>query len=386
MASDPTLDFLARLDDPTQWVVVKNVPVFRPHKRTVKQADGTDQTVEVTEADMPRIAAKYQRLEKEFGVIPRMTLGHTLLDPQTPERKQPPIVGYGRNLRVGTFGPAKAVAVLADCYYRRDCWEEAKEYPYRSAEYYSNSKEITGIALLKRDPQLDMGMVTYRRGESPYYLYMGDDAKMDDKANPAGEGSPVDPPDAAQEKLTPEEEKMADKFMRHYSRKFPAMQQFMAAPAPACPSGTNGGPPAPGRQDMGRQDSPVLNARVQALENQLRETQSQYVRAECERELERLESTGYQLDKAQEAAAMLPMTPEQRSARLKYIQQFYRQAPVGNSFLPVPVFADGRPNAQGKATFSDAEADKAIHYMAMHPDLCGDDFDAALVAVRAGNK
>src|SRR5207302_1457650 len=52
----------------------------------------------------------------------------------------------------------------------RDKLAVAKNRPFRSAEYYPSTKTIRGIALLVRDPYLDMGIVTYV-GETVPYLY-----------------------------------------------------------------------------------------------------------------------------------------------------------------------------------------------------------------------
>ena len=157
---DATIEFLRRLDDDKNWVIVRNVPIFRPHVR--KDKDGKVK-YKVTDDDMHDISRVAKNREKQSGVVGTITLGHKLVDPQASEQRQPRVVGYLRHYRDGTFGPQKVPCVLVDLYYKPEDWDEARKYPYRSAEYYPLRKEITGVALLIRDPELDLGMVAYER-------------------------------------------------------------------------------------------------------------------------------------------------------------------------------------------------------------------------------
>ena len=380
--ADPTLDFLRRLEDSSQWVIVKAVPIFKEHER--KGRDGKV-LYQVGPADLDKIVQRYKRLEAEYGVIPRITIGHIHLHPEASEASQPEVVGYARNLRVGTFGPGKTKAVLADHYYRKDAWERARKFPYRSAEYYPSNHEISGVALLVRDPQLDLGMVAYER-DHPRFSYAMENSQMDPTQAPAPDG------------LSPEETQLCEKLMRYMSSKFPGLQQLMAPPAPApvaapapapapaapaFPSATNGGPPAPKEEkdgppeQSGRAVDPV---QYQRLESDFRALQQQYVRAECQRELERLSEEGFQLDIGQEVSVMVPLTAQQRSERLGYIRRYYRQAPVGRGFLPVPVFAGERSGGSAPALPDEATSDKVIHYMKVH----NVEWDVAEAAVKAG--
>lgn len=368
-ATDPTRDFLRQLDDASQWVIVRNVPIFAAHTR--KDAKGKE--YRVGRSELEKTVQTYQRMEREYGVVPRITLGHIRLDPNAPETSQPKIVGYGRNLKLGTFGPGKKEALLADCYFRKADYPQVKQYPYRSAEYYPNSHEITGIALLVRDPQLDLGMVAYRRGDEPCFRYVMENA-MDPTATPNASD------------LSPEETQLAEKLMRYMCSKMPGMAQMMApapvpapapAPAPALPSATNGGPPKP-KED----DKPDLNAHsvdpvhYQRLQDEVRTLQQQYLRAECGRVVERLAEEGYQLDVKQETETLIPLTPEQRTARVGYIRQYYRQAPIARSFIDVPVFAG---LGDGKDSLDEKTTERIFQYQRDHN--C--DWDTAEAAIRA---
>lgn len=169
--SDPTLDFLLTFEDASNWVIVENVPICTPHERTVKQADGSEQHIVVTEEDLPDIADQLNAREVQYGVPAVVTIGHRQqTDPAFPEKNQPDIVGYARHHHVAPFGPTGIPAVMGTVYYKRSDWNEAKKYPFRSMDFYPNTKKVTGIALLKRDPYLPMGMVTYAADgqEVPY--------------------------------------------------------------------------------------------------------------------------------------------------------------------------------------------------------------------------
>lgn len=166
MAGDATLDFLARLNDPAQWVIVRDVPIFRPHTR--RNQDGSVKYT-VSEHDIENIAITGAAKERENGVAGIITLGHRLVDPRAPEPQQPRVVGYLRNMRPGRFGPEQVPCDLVDAYYKRDDWDEARKYPFRSAEYYPAKREITGVALLVRDPELELGVVSYAAPETAYY-------------------------------------------------------------------------------------------------------------------------------------------------------------------------------------------------------------------------
>lgn len=181
--TDPTLRILATLDDPDRYTRERGVPVFVPHKRSdpvldddgepVLDDDGNpvENEIEVTIEDLEEIAESINHKVEEYGTPVRITRGHVVLprkgEPAPSEDKQPPIWGWGKNARVGTWGPKKKVGLLIDQYIRNEHHEEAMGYPFRSGEYYPSTNEITGVALLRRDPELDMGLVTYARRGTP---------------------------------------------------------------------------------------------------------------------------------------------------------------------------------------------------------------------------
>jgi hypothetical protein len=168
-ASDPISASLARLDDPDLWEVESAVPVFVPHVRD--EADGSIR-YEVTPDDIGVIAAETEWRAKA-GTIPVQTLGHRNPDPDADETNQPPVVGFGRNFRVGTWDGKPAV--VCDLFTRKDFWDEAKQYPYRSVEYRHKARLITGVPRLKREPYLDVGTLVYAGHSDTFHYAMPPD-------------------------------------------------------------------------------------------------------------------------------------------------------------------------------------------------------------------
>ncbi len=116
-------------------------------------------------------------LQAYDGVPTRIVDGHIHTDPNIPEAKQPALLGFALNPRVGAFGPTQTPCVMVDTHIRRDKLAIARDRPFRSAEYYPSTKTIRGLALLVRDPYLDMGIVTYA-GEATYF-YSGENFMSD---------------------------------------------------------------------------------------------------------------------------------------------------------------------------------------------------------------
>jgi len=158
---DATADFQRKLNDPQRWIIKQGVPLFKAHERT---DPATGQLIKVDLPKLYRIASNMQRLERRDGVPVRTTLGHT--EPEKPETQQPPVAAYYKNARVQPFGPKGEPAIVADEWLDPQYAPVRKNYPYRSAEYYDDAEQITGVALLTRDPYLDLGVVAYERGDS----------------------------------------------------------------------------------------------------------------------------------------------------------------------------------------------------------------------------
>ena len=383
--ADPTLASIALLDDPSKWHVVPGVPVFKPHKRW-KRFDDTGKPLaepvllyEVTEKDLPEIAANVQALEREAGVASRMTIGHTAT--WVPETEQPPLVGLARNYRHGTFGPKSQPAILADLYYRKEDWNEAKKYPFRSVEYYHRRKEIRGLALLLKDPELDLGMTLYQQqqnyaGQEPCYYYCSGADAMPDSTQVA-EGIPV------QNYAGGIKPKFLQKLKAHLSHAYPHFDAMhknyegTAAPAagpaagPGTPGSTNVAPPKPlnpapapaepdkeaqlmsADNEQARREREDAVIRVKRLEEELAAMKEQFKKqdyarqeAECVGIVQRLQAERYQIKDPQKMVAkMTAMTPEQRTEYLEEIAQHYHRVPGNDGFIPTGA-VPGTPGAK----------------------------------------
>jgi hypothetical protein len=158
---DATLEFLEKLNDPSRWVIRPGVPIFKAHERT---DPATGQLIQVDLAKLHRIAANINNAEAAGGPI-SLSIGHT--SPDKKEAEQPPIGGYYRNARVQPFGPKQEPAVVVDEWLDPQYAPVRKNFPYRSAEYYDDTESITKVALLTRDPYLDLGVVAYAHGNEP---------------------------------------------------------------------------------------------------------------------------------------------------------------------------------------------------------------------------
>lgn len=378
--ADATLQFLNSLDDPTQWVVRKDVPVFGPHKRPA-QKDGSGKVIRpesvVDEARLERIAANVQRLEKERGVLPRITLGHIRLGKDVPEKDQPPVVGFARNTRVGTFGPRQTPCLLVDEYLRKEHASEAGTYPYRSAEFYPTTDEITGVAKLRRDPQLDLGVTFYDRDDSEAYHYamgaMGMGGMGDD---PMG-GDPTQPPQANPGSTSNPEELMYEQFCQMMDR-YMSEKGLAGAGAgagqtpPGTPPPAAGARPQGGMVPMSRDSEEALQYRRQlvAVEQELEQLkkdrdglQLQYARAEADRILVKLEADNYVFrDRERELERFARLDPEARAERELEIRQNWQPAPVGGDRLR-PIDQSGSKTSN----FTQRDLEHAEQFMREHP-------------------
>lgn len=197
---DATAEFYSTLQDPTRWIIKQGVPIFKAHQRT---DPNTGKLIKVDLPKLYRIASNMSKMERDGGIPIRMTLGHT--EPGKPETHQPPVGGYYRNPRVQQFGPKGEPAVVVDEWLDPQYAQNRKNYPYRSAEYYDDSEQITGVALLTRDPYLELGVVAYTKGDagavhyrrttSPvsYHYLMTDSPTRAAAVNPANPQQPVPP-------------------------------------------------------------------------------------------------------------------------------------------------------------------------------------------------
>jgi hypothetical protein len=435
--ADPTLEFLQAFDDPSKWVIKRNVPIFKPH---VKRDKDGNFLYEVTEADLPEILANLQAAKQNLRVVPKVTLGHVHLQKDWPEQQQAPIVGYVPEARVGRFGANPAI--LGDIYVRKEDDAKVKGYPFRSADYYPQTKEITGVAMLIRDPELDLGMVSLHRDKGPCYQYaLENDAMPDPTEKPT---MPV---------AGPEDEQHYANFCKYMAGKHPKLAQLMgAAMGPtngAMPGQAAGGKPAPDEEARYAQMAKTLRAKnprlaqlmepeedvnidindpnkpdqdlrgknqegqasaigaklgpdpersaesraasrhqdqrtispeqYHRLEQTVAQMQLEVVREKYRGSLVQLQAVGYEFDIDREIARM-PGTPEGRTERVQDIKLYHKQAPVDPvqyAMLNVPVFVGESTTAQASDKVKKARDEKVMQYLRTHPGSTVDVAEAA---------
>jgi hypothetical protein len=308
-SADPTMQLVDSLkrSSPKEWgKIIDGMPIFIAHKwyeRTLKDGQKEARTIlpgeaepdpangwkfvyEVTEDDLEETCEAVNKLFDNHAKPMKLLLGHT--KPGQPQEAQPDLVGYGTNARMGSYGPKKIKAVVAKSFFRKGYEHVPAEYPERSPEFKPSTKTITGIAMLKTDPRLPMGMLPYAETDDTVFYGVGfmadNDQKHDDKpaapaavpphvppahpapaaaapatppaapaapTAPAAPASPAAPAAPQPAPLSPEECQYADRLMAHLQQNNPAMkylceqyQKYASAAAAAAPAATNGTTPA----------------------------------------------------------------------------------------------------------------------------------------------
>lgn len=186
----------------------------------------------------------------------------------------------------------------------------------------------------------------------------------------------VDMPDA--DALTPEEERTAERYMKHYMRRYPKMAQF----ATDAPPGGGGMPPGMGMPGpngdapMQPDQPPASYSRISDLpyDQQVRqmarerdEAVLRMQRAEIDRDLSELAGAGVEFDDAQEREYLMSLNPKQRMAHLQRMATRYSRAdraPVGGAIVQVAGGSDPRYDGNSQDLHR-----KAMHYMREHPGM-----------------
>lgn len=346
-ANDPTLESLAKLDDPAVYVVRRRVPVFCAHVRRDKSGKVL---YRVTDALLHTIAERCNRLYRERGVPSRITLGHTLPGHNVPEHDQPEIVGWARNWDVGPYGPGGVLANVVDEFILRHRVKDVDSYPYRSVEYYPTRGEVSGVAHLRRDPELDLGIVTgdgrvdyarEQRADGPVYYLLGGSAMADDPTTTVPGSTDHDP----------EFDKKCDGYMDRKYRHLPAMHQAYAATlppdtgdAPAPGGDTPPPPPTPGGSggpdQFSRQQEAARYARIEResadIKRELATLRQERSLAQAQALVVQIQAEGYLLrDPTKEAQRLARISEAERAERLDEIRACYQRDPAAGGFVPV---------------------------------------------------
>jgi hypothetical protein len=332
-----TAGFPQDLEDQTKWKCVRAVPVFKPHVRVLPEfKDPTGKVwpevkIAVTAADLPYIAAETNRA----GPQPA-TVGHRDPRPDYPEALQPKPVGWETNHRTGTFsadGKRQEPCILADLYYRLDEYDASgpHAFPFRSVDYDFQTKRITGLAVLRRRPFLDLGVIPYahRRATTVQYAFESDPST----------GAP-----AMDDQFTPEEEAQYAKICRYMAKKHPRMAAYMDGMGATAPGPTNAAPPAP-------YADPQARAAAEAAARQLLAPLKGVVKFNEDRE----------------AALMAGMGAAAQPAHVQYMMDTYQRVNPTPAAVPVatatPAAAQPK-HADGTPAMTQRQMDMALQYAA----------------------
>ncbi len=385
MPADPTLEFLKDLDNPAKWVCIPNAPVNRPHKRG--KAVYTDQ-------DMTGMANTINNVYKKSGVPVRVTIGHIKQDPNEDETNQPPIVGYAKNAKPGKFGPGEVNGLLVDLYIRRGEEDVLRQHPFRSMEVDPETKRIYGIALLTRDPMLDLGVVTYTKGRWTvvYEFPPGGDKNEErdevapETAEPAKdpaadeevEATETEPPDDGDKAVelddTSGEEAGYQAFVK-------CMQRYIASGGMASMGPMNGGmpvaqaiPPAGESPAAYQRDKPVskeLDTTVADLKAQVAAMRRERDEEAAKRLLDPLKEI-LKFNYAKEAAILASMpSDKERIEHVTYMRENYAELPTARMGGPmIQTYAgqvEGRESGGRQSIFDTPKNyDRIMAYMHKH--------------------
>lgn len=323
--ADPTVEFMAQFDDESKWLIKRRVPIFKPHEGMKKDKSGT---YRVTSDDLPALAKKMHE-RQTLGLPSRLTVGH--VDTEKPETSQPAVIGWWLNPEPGTFGPNNEPCILADSYVKAECADEVKGRPYRSAEYYPLAKEITGVAVLARDPRLDMGTVE---------LYALPDGAV--FCPDIGES------DMPETTTTPEAQPLTFERFTEFMERY---EKSKATPEPAKPKDSEA-------ERMTRDDESVNYARLSAEITELRKAREsdretivkltkERDREQCERMVRTLQAERYEL-KETTAELVDVLSAMNEADRERHVATIRKYAPkgIGNELIEV---YSGKLEEPGKA-------------------------------------
>lgn len=437
--TDPTMDLMNALNraDPSEWgKLIFGMPIFVEHEGwEVTDADGTTKLVVVPYGDDPpangkklytvdraRLEAITREINKNLaiGAKPiKLFIGHS--NPKLPQDQQPVLAGFGRGAYMGTFGPAGRAAIKTDAFFKHGHADAAVEYPERSPEFVPRTNAITGVALLKTDPRLPMGMLAFGDDDTVYYGvgFMADskppfekkkdgdkegagavdptkepakkpDPAADAKPEPAADTedeSPDADADDADEEFGPHEQKFAGRLMKHLEATHPAIKYMCgeykkyadSQAAMVAPSATDGTPPigqpkkpetpTPEEERIAMADTTTTpTPELTALHKRIADLEHDKAVLYAEQETTKLVQMGVKIaDQKKFQARLVAGTPEQRlelitDARVNYARE--DRAPVSGDFLPLN--ADANSTVEGpQRTVDDltpAEVSEIIAY------------------------
>lgn len=378
--------------------VALDVPIFVEHE--VKNPDGSTQ-YRVGKEELEDSA---RRINEAWGSKTPVAfpLGHSKLLKDAagkvtgfaPQAEQPPVAAFG--------GFGAYVAPLGDrlglyqrkVFYRKEHWEQAKECPHRSAEYYWTGKDkgrIPAVALLKTPAELNLGVTLYQGDAGGLALY-GYGAEM--IPGSLSGGDPTKPPDNEDEPMAADKEK----FHRLFAACYPALaaldQQLQQGPqapqvgqppmtAPAAPvqpsappPGPPAGPPQPAAYQGDAAKMAQYEAKVADLEKALAATQQNLATTQQELKLQQYGAELHVLaqkhvfdvgKELKKVAGLDRAAFDLHKAETVALYQLRLETNPDDPTGPMIPVADAVPDARDANAFTGDHLALANQYMVEHP-------------------
>lgn len=309
-ASDPTLDALARLDEPGAFIVRRDVPIFMEHEDT---ATGE----KIGRKRLQELADINNRRTKEDGTPGSIVIGHT------PGRKEEEIihVGYQKNYRVARFGPKKKLGLLCDFYYKPELYSKAKHYPHRSIELWSDGI-IDTVSVLARTPKLDLGLLLPDDGpvQQMQFAHVGNDG-ADLMCYSRGGSRRI------------YQMREDDPIMRLINELMAVLEKAKEQPEVyGMPSGTN--TMVGDLITYSKEDHAKMLAEQAKLQKERDDAVKLYQKQGRQQTLSTLKQEGVLLDVDEELKDTETMNDEAFTKHVDKIKKCYQRSPVGGGFIP----------------------------------------------------
>lgn len=390
--ADPTVATLNRILAGGEHETIPGIPVFDEH-------DEYDEKGKVVrkfdKKKLAAIAEATNAREAQTGDMALSGPGHTI--DGAPETAQPPPWGFYRNFRVGTFGPKKITALLADLVVRKDKKDEALSYPRRSIELWTKDNVIDWVAHLRRTPERDLGLLAYSKDHGvhtpgraqPLYSDATKRRQLAAQLSPSGKLRYAMEANVSDATNTPDNDPdfdrfcaMMDRYMAKHHAKYAAGPGFggspgfvptQVAPAASAPAATT---PIKRDDDAERvqrlqRDAELL--RFSRMEAQLAELNSQVNRRDAEIAVRTLMAEGHDLDVSAELEQFSRLDPAGREARANHIRRYHRKDPTGGGWVQLAADPVGKARETNKE-----ERDRAVSYATRN----GVSYDEALKITR----
>lgn len=404
------------------YVPVEGVPIFDAHDEF--DADG-NLIRRFDTKKLEDICKRSNQRADETGDLSPVGPGHTIQD--GPETSQPPVYAYAKNYRVGKFGPSQKTGILVDMYVKKtvddgkgndvDGLRAFKSYPRRSVELWLKDGYIDWIALLRKTPQRDLGLIAYEknrhvslpstgrlfgspartrglsaavRGGKLCYSMDSLEANMDPTL-PATANGPDADFEAKIESFLKTRYPHLDKVYEEAASKFdtpatePRMDDMggdpMGGDLPPMDAPPVGDMPDPNKLDFAKDPRSAKNHMIY-LTKQLKRIQDErdaerkareaekikFSKVDAQRRVDALQQDGFIINKARELERFEKMQSfADRDEREQEIRDHHKQG-HSRHLPPVGIVPTSSPSAPRRLDYSREVIEQATRYVADHPN------------------